>query len=287
MGDRRRAAWPALDLTIHDPDRIADDLLTVLHDGGMSGSVESDPHAWRVFYPDGATRDRAALALAAAFADAVTTRAIDVADEPWAQRSQTSLRAVEVGRVVVAPPWDVPEPRPGAGIVIVIEPSTGFGTGHHASTRLCLLALQNLDLAGSRVLDLGTGSGLLSVGAARLGAASAVGIDWDVDAIAAAQENVARNHVSHIVRLVCGDLRSVVDGQFDVVLANLTGALLIQSAQRIVGLVRPPGGCAIVSGFTVQDEPAVRDAMSAVGVVRSHRTEEDWVALTVGVPDPS
>lgn len=284
MVDRHRPPWPAIDLTIPDPDRVDADLLVCLHEGGILGLVEFSPHSWRAFYQDASTRDRNARALAAIAGGGVAIRSLDVPDEAWAERSQASLRAVTVGRVTIAPPWDVPADRTIDDRIVVIEPSTGFGTGHHASTRLCILALQDLDLTDRRLLDLGTGSGVLAIAAITLGATFAVGLDWDRDAIRAAQENVARNHMTGRVGLACADLRSVADGCFDVVVANLTGSLVVQAARHITDLLVRPDGRAIVSGFTTHDEPDVHAALSAVGVVLARRIDDDWVSLTIRGP---
>ena len=116
----------------------------------------------------------------------------------------------------------------------------GFGTGHHATTRLCLAALQQLDLAGMTVIDVGTGSGVLAIAASLLGAANVIGIDDDADAISAARENLGLNPRARVT-LQVGDLRQAAPANADLVLANLTGALLVvgcRSAQTVDGFRR-------------------------------------------------
>jgi ribosomal protein L11 methyltransferase len=244
----------------------------------------------RVFFKDGAARDRAAEALKEAFADRlVELRSADVPDEDWARRSQAHLHAVRVGRIVVAPPWDVPSSDPAAfdvtrksPIVILIDPSTGFGTGHHETTRLCLALLQEIDVVAGRVVDVGTGSGVLAIAAARLGAGHVVAIDDDADALANAAENLARNNVDAIVALVHADIaRSTLEpGQ--VVTANLTGAVLQRYAPQIRALVAD-GGSLIVSGFSPDESTEVVDTFGAI--VEREVREGEWAAACLRFPE--
>lgn len=253
------------------PDRSEVDLLqAALTDFQIAAVDETSDDAWRVFFQSQAERDRAAIALPADF-PALSFHVLDVEDEDWAARSQASLRAIRVGSVIVAPPWDVPT-------TIVIQPSTGFGTGHHATTRLCLAALQRLGLAGRSALDVGTGSGVLAIAASRLGAAEVTGVDDDADAIHAAWENLALNQGA-VVSLVEGDFRTLDLAEADVVMANLTGALLIAAAVRLRRLTNARGTL-ILSGFMAHEERDVLAAFAAFSV--SHRDEEEgWVAVTL------
>jgi ribosomal protein L11 methyltransferase len=208
----------------------------------------------------------------------IGVRAIDVPDEDWAARSQASLRAIQVGKLVVAPPWDLPADVNVRAATIVIEPSMGFGTGHHATTRLCLAALQQIDFRGRSVIDVGTGSGLLAIAARRLGAAAVLAIDDDPDAIAAAEANVALNGESRIA-LEVTDLRSSPIGQFDVVVANLTGGLLIASADRLQSFAAPDGRL-VLSGFMDHEE---REVLGAFGTcaVETRAKEDEWICVVL------
>jgi ribosomal protein L11 methyltransferase len=169
--------------------------------------------------------------------------------------------------------------------VIVIQPSMGFGTGHHATTRLCLAALQNLDLKGQRVIDVGTGSGVLAIAASLLGADRVVAIDDDPDAIQAARENVTLNEGAKVETHVT-DLRSFEsripnpESRFDIVLANLTGGLLIQAAERLQALART-GGHLVLSGFMAHEAADVLCAYSALAV-RSRTDEDEWACVVLG-----
>jgi ribosomal protein L11 methyltransferase len=247
-----------------------------------------DTLAWRVFFATGEARTIAEQALANAPEwSGATASAIDVDDEAWAERSQASLTAIRVGRIVVTPPWD----SAGAAMlargtlgapdshILVIEPSMGFGTGHHESTRLCLAALQRLPLAGRSVLDVGTGSGVLAIAAAQLGAARAVGVDDDRDALASAASNVALNGFpAGRVAMRHGNLLVQALPVADVVLGNLTGALLRRAAATLIAAVAA-NGWLIVSGFTEEERLAVEHAFAPL-TVASADSEHGWLALT-------
>ena len=238
------------------------------------------PLHWRVFFATADARDAAAAALPAAFPELSPTRE-DVSDEDWAARSQRELSAVRAGRFIVAPPWDIPSDTDAT--VIIIEPSRGFGTGHHASTRLCLRALSDVAVHGKRVLDLGTGSGVLAMAAFVSGAREVVAVDIDQDAIDSARESARLNARVGGIRWLVGDFRergwdALSGGPFEVVLANLTGGMLTSSARRIRELIAPEG-VLICSGFDEDEQSGVEQAL---GLTRQAAvTEERWVGLTL------
>jgi len=237
---------------------------------------------WRVFFRSASARDRAAENLRAAFADRLAAiLPVDVEDEEWARRSQSGLRAVHVGRLTIAPPWDTSSTG-AATHTIVIDPSTGFGTGHHETTRLCLALLQEIDLNGRRVIDVGTGSGVLALAAARLGAGEVVGLDDDPDALRNAAENVQLNGAERTLSLVQADVAAFRGEPADVVTANLTAAVLMRNAAALATLVAP-NGTLIVSGFAPGEIEAVAAAFEAVlGKLLVRRVEEgDWAAASI------
>jgi ribosomal protein L11 methyltransferase len=253
------------------------DLVLADLDDLRPSAIEEDPNnehqdVLRAFFSTTADRDEAKAALHASFSGCLFVQSVDVPDEDWAARSQAGLRALRVGRVTVAPPWDIT--LDAANVTVIIRPSMGFGTGHHASTRLSLLALQSLNLDRKLVLDLGTGSGVLAIAAVCLGAGRALGVDTDPDALASAAENVELNKVGDRVELreadVCGLYVTA-----PVVLANLTGALLERLADQIGRLVEP-GGHLIATGFTDTETtvlPALEKRLTRVGV----KSEAEWV----------
>lgn len=234
------------------------------------------PLRWRVFFASADARDRAADALGAAM-PGLRLSPVDVPDEDWAARSQESLTAVSAGRYVVAPPWDVPSaPEPGT-TVIVIEPSMGFGTGHHPTTRLCLRLLSNIEARGKRVVDIGTGSGVLAMAAALDGASEVVGLDVDQDAIDSARTSAALNPLPAVIRFEVGDFRASPPPPADLVLANLTGGMLRTTAATLMALKRP-GGTLVISGFDESEESDVRASFARLR--ETARLEEaSWVAF--------
>jgi ribosomal protein L11 methyltransferase len=277
-------SYPAVDVA-----GASSDLLLAFVDDFAPTAIEERDEATRIFFATDAERDRAFTAIVSRF----DVTSIDIPDEDWARRSQENLQPITVGRITVAPPWaasraPVPAPQPLPSpqspatshqpLVITIEPSMGFGTGHHATTRLCLAALQAIDLTGAVALDVGTGSGVLAIAADRLGAARAYGIDCDADAIRSARENLTRNPQAARVTFDVGDLTTAALPPADVVTANLTGALLVRSASTLAAAVAP-GGSLIVSGLLAHERADVVAAYAPTPVVWE-REEDGWVALT-------
>ena len=233
------------------------------------------PLHWNVCFNDAAERDRAADAIRRAIPNLAIER-VDVPDEDWAARSQQSLKAIRAGRFIVAPPWDLPTEAGGA-TAIVIEPSMGFGTGHHATTRMCLRLLSEIDVSDRTVLDLGTGSGVLSMAAALSGARRVVGIDVDQDAIDSAETSARLNTLPDTIAFEVSDFRIRPPQPADLVLANLTGGMLTSTAGAIAGLVRPQGRL-ILSGFDHTEVDRVTEAFKGFSE-RARLTEDNWIAV--------
>jgi ribosomal protein L11 methyltransferase len=205
-----------------------------------------------------------------------------VTDSGWAENWKAHFPPLAIGdRLFVHPPWisDVPAGR----VSIVLDPGMAFGTGHHASTRGCLVLLEAALRArpAARVLDLGTGSGILAIAAHKLGAGEIWAIDIDPDACAVAAENAAVNDVRG---LHIGTELDAARGPFDVVLANLFAAQLVELAPTIAGRL-VPGGAAIGAGILAAEADAVAAAWSAAGLIADGAwRDEGWVALAYRKP---
>lgn len=270
--------YPALLLRWPSPtgDEHTELLLAALDDFGVTAVDEVDG-ATRFFFATPDARDRAAAAIPE-LDSTVTVEAAMISDESWAERSQASITAVRVGNLVVAPPWAIPD---DGSTVIVIQPSMGFGTAHHESTRLCLGLLQQLpSIAGKSVLDVGTGSGVLALAAERLGAVGVVAADYDQDAIDSARENLELNHAVDAITLLTLDLAdpsALAGTQFNLVFANLTGGMLARFATTLASFVAA-GDTLITSGVTLEEDAIVTTALTAAGFALTTReTEREWV----------
>ena len=278
MDDRR----PALDVRTPAHDTRLTPLIDALLDDFDPFAIEElDAGRRRVHFFSSAARDEAARALGRSFRSrGVAVCAVEVPHGNWAARSQARLRAVRVGDIVVAPPWDIP-PDATAATLVVIRPSMGFGTGHHASTRLCLRALQDLALGSRTVLDLGTGSGVLAIASALRGARSVLAVDNDADAVETARANVGLNDVGHLVQVRRADALKAALEPAAVVFANIHAALACRAAGVLAGLVSA-GGTLVVGGVTGGEEDDVRRALAPHGALHARYAEDDWVALALG-----
>jgi ribosomal protein L11 methyltransferase len=264
---------------------VRDRLLATLSDFDLVAVQEDDlttPSEWIAHFGSSESRDAAEAAVAdeSEFA-LIEVTPTEVADEDWARRTQADLPAIRIGRIIVAPPWDLPKDTDDSVTTILIEPSRGFGTGHHQSTRLCLALLQAIGDLGSRsVIDVGTGSGVLAITAAKLGAVFVNAIDNDPDAVENARENIAANEVGQIVEAHVDDLTTTTIGPADLVTANLTGTLLARHGNDLARLVRP-GGSLIVSGFNIEEKARVDEALAGSFAISETAEEDGWWAFTM------
>jgi ribosomal protein L11 methyltransferase len=180
---------------------------------------------------------------------------------------------------VVKPTWR--DYAPGADeLIIALDPGMAFGTGSHATTMLCVQALEDLVTPDTRVLDVGTGSGILLVAASKLGARGGLGIDLDPVAVTVARENLSRNGVpADRFTVREGDLAGAVTGRYNLVVANILSAVVIRLLPQIPA-VCAPGGRLVFSGIVQKNEAPVLAAMADHGLkTLSVRTRDDWVAV--------
>lgn len=191
-----------------------------------------------------------------------------------------TVTAHQVGKLYVVPTWD--RAAYPSGLSIVIEPGGAFGTGDHATTRGVLQLMQTVIREGDVVADLGAGSAVLSIAAAKLGASRVAAVEMDHDAIANAEENVEANGVGDIVKIIEGDAALILPllAPVDLVLANIVSGALIELLPAIRDSLSESGH-AILSGILIAERDEMVDAFSRGGwsLDDEHSEEEWWSAL--------
>lgn len=204
-----------------------------------------------------------------------------VADEDWAETWKEFFHTEKIGaRTVIKPTWE--EYEAGAGeIVAELDPGAAFGTGQHATTALCIRALEELVRPGMTVFDIGTGSGVLAIVAAKLGAKRVEAVDFDPVAVRVARENVRQNDVEDIVRTGQSDLLKSVEGRADLIIANIIADIIV----RLFGEVEAhlaPDGTMLLAGII---EDRLQDVVEAAALhgfaVEKIEQEKGWAAVIV------
>jgi ribosomal protein L11 methyltransferase len=212
----------------------------------------------------------------------VTPRPLDPVD--WSERWREGLGPRRFGRLIVTPSW-VPQPPADGTAVVVLDPETAFGSGEHGSTRAVLAILERWLRPGARVLDLGSGSGILSIAAAKLGAASATGIELDEEANPVARHNAERNGVAGQVRFVDGEAGLLLPllAPADLILSNILRQVNLALLEPIHGALAP-GGIAIFSGMERDEASLFRPALLAAGFALLEEVEDEgwWAVAVVG-----
>ncbi len=219
-----------------------------------------------------------------------------LAEEDWANAWKQQYHVLRIGRRTrIVPAWEEYDAQPGE-VIVRLEPGMAFGTGLHPTTRLCLEAMESSVVPGCSVLDVGTGSGILAIAAARLGAASVLALDTDPVAVTVARENAGRNQVADQITVRQGSVRQapgwspggaggtfylLEEGVFDRVVVNIL-APVIRSLAAGLAAHTAPGGQLIASGIIETQEADVLDSLRAHGFRLVSRAQEaDWVALVV------
>jgi ribosomal protein L11 methyltransferase len=224
-------------------------------------------------------RDLAALGL---HTDCSRIRVERLAQEDWLAACRESFHPLRVGRkLLVRPSWS--EEPPGQGrVTIIIDPQMAFGTGQHPTTAFCLRALEDLLRGGEAVLDVGTGSGIVSIAAAKLGAARVRGIDNDPLAVETARENARINGVSHLVEFSVCEAKKLTEGRYQLVVANIDGATLLPLLTVLKGAMQTEARLVLAGLLRSEEEPLQR-RLSAAGL-RLERIERgpEWLAAMAG-----
>jgi len=201
----------------------------------------------------------------------LTLKYVEEAD--WANAWKAFYKPFRVGRrLIVTPPWESPE-LASDDIPLVIDPGMAFGTGSHPTTQLCLIALEDYVQLGQSVADVGTGSGILAIAAAKLGASPVAANDNDTLAVRIAGENAAANHVTVAVT------EALTLGTYHILVANILADVIIGLADELISRLKP-GGLLIASGIIDTREADVQNALQALSLFHVEtRRQGEWVAL--------
>lgn len=287
-----RASAPLVEAAMETAGALA----VTLRDAGDDAQLEPPPGAaplWSgvritaLFGNDPDSRARVEALAAALGRQSETGASIEtVEDRPWERVWLDEFRPSRFGHRLWVCPQGQPAPDPN-GVIVDLDPGLAFGTGHHPTTALCLEWLDGADLGGRTLLDFGCGSGILAIAALKLGAARAIALDHDPQAIEATLANAAANGVAD--RLSAGlpeDLTTLAEGlPADLVVANILAGPLVELAPTLLGLLRP-GGALTLSGVLADQVAMVCAAYADALTLEPVRIREDW-ALISGTKGPS
>jgi ribosomal protein L11 methyltransferase len=268
-------SWIALRIT---PQSNRDGVIAALFDSGSQGVQEDGASVVTHFAPDSPIREiERAVRRADPDAEISITTAINVDYSEW----RASVGIQKVGQLVIAPPWLADAADPAR--TIVIDPAMAFGTGEHQSTRGAMRLMQGVVQPGDLVADLGAGSAVLSIAAAKLGARRVAAIELDHDSIANAEENVSTNGVGDSVEVIEGDAALLLPliAPVRLVLANIISSVIIPLLPAMRAALTSNGE-AILAGLVVDERPLMERALAEGGWhVEREDVEDSWWSLLI------
>lgn len=204
--------------------------------------------------------------------------ATKVNEEDWENNWKKYYKPIKVGeKIVIKPIWEEYNKNPGE-IVVELDPGMAFGTGTHETTRMCIKALERHVREDSTVFDIGTGSGILSITAAKLGAKKTIGVDLDPVAVESAKQNVSYNDLNNI-EILYGDLMEVVKGRADIVIANIMADIIIFLTEQVKEFI-VKGGYFISSGIILNKKDEVLNKLTQCGFkIEEINIDGEWVCI--------
>ncbi|WML40612.1 50S ribosomal protein L11 methyltransferase [Neobacillus sp. OS1-2] len=304
------------EISIHTTNEAIEPISHILHEAGASGVVIEDPFELtkeredqfgEIYqlnpddYPDEGVMVKAYLPVNSFLGETVEaikdsinnliTYDIDlgkndvsiseVHEEEWATAWKKYYNPVKISeKFTIVPTWEIYEPVSSDELIIELDPGMAFGTGTHPTTVMCIQALERTVRPGDQVIDVGTGSGVLSIAAAMLGAENVRAYDLDEVAVTSAKLNIKLNKVSKTVTIAQNNLLDgVAEKSADVIVANILAEVIVRFTDDVANVVKP-GGTFIASGIIQQKKDLVKEALVAAGFdIIETILMEDWVAI--------
>jgi ribosomal protein L11 methyltransferase len=275
------------EFSIEAPDESIEALINMLNDAGCIGVIENERNLL-AYFPDSSEIERLADQISSFRAilrdsglpHAFSFTCIRMPDRDWNETWKNNIQPIDIGEsLTIIPPWK----EAAAGRVsLIIDPGMAFGTGHHETTRTCLALIEKLsgEISKDRFLDVGTGTGILAISAAKLGFQEIHAVDTDPLAIDAAKRNAVLNKFENIV--IAEGTISVSEGIYDIIVSNLVSEILIAIAPDIASRLKE-NGIAILSGMITGQEDEVIAAMLSEGLTfrEKHIDSDRWVSLVL------
>jgi len=304
-----------VEISIHTTQQAVEPVSNILHEAGSSGVVIEDPEVltrdWTdqfgeiydlnpedypkegvlvkaylqatSFLPETVEQIKEAIEQLASYDIDISPNTIklgEVNEEDWAVAWKKYYKPVRItDTFVITPTWEEVPDRTAQDVVIELDPGMAFGTGTHPTTVLCLQTLEGIVKPGDHVLDVGTGSGVLSIAAAKWGAEDVLALDLDEVAVQSAIFNVQLNRVESVVNVRQNDLVKGVTNRYNVIVANILAEIVVRLIEDSVELLESNGHL-ILSGIIQKKQPMVEAALVKAGfLIKKVDQEEDWVVI--------